>query len=328
MLRVAIIGAGGGIAYYHILAYKAFEKQGLVKICAYCDAHPESLKFDDDVKVYSDFNELLEKEKGNLDFVDICTPTFLHKEITVKALRAGLHVLCEKPMALNVEDTEEMILTSKETGKKLMIAQLCRFDQRNEKIKEIIENKTLGKLKSIEYSGHIKSLPVGKDGWFANYKLSGGPIFDVHVHDTDILTYFVGMPESLSAVSTDTDVKTYNTIAANLLYKDGVFASYRGDWNAASGLHEPGRALRFNFENGYIVFNNKEFVSVNADNEVVDLSIKDLREPFEYEIEYFMDCVVNDKPFDKCPPEESSNAIKIICAEMKSADNKGEKITF
>ena len=92
-----------------------------IELVAICDVRPEMLEKNDGQRLYTDVDEMLVKE-SDADFVDICTPTYLHTELAIKCMKAGFHVLCEKPMALTYEDCEKMIAVSKETGKRLMIA--------------------------------------------------------------------------------------------------------------------------------------------------------------------------------------------------------------
>ena len=120
-MRAAIIG-NGGIAVSHRNAYKTLKEEGSdIVLQAICDIRPEKLEDNDGANVYTDIDAMLEAEKDNIDYVDICLPTYLHAEVAIKCMKAGFHVLCEKPMALYPEETERMLECSKETGKKLKI---------------------------------------------------------------------------------------------------------------------------------------------------------------------------------------------------------------
>ena len=128
MLRAGLIGCSF-IAEAHRVAYEKLEKEsGPVKLEAICDIRPEQMeRFSSSIRRYTDVYEMLKEEQGRLDFVDICLPTFLHAQITVAAMEAGFHVLCEKPMARSVLQAAEMAEASRHTGKTLMIAHCCRF---------------------------------------------------------------------------------------------------------------------------------------------------------------------------------------------------------
>jgi len=124
MVKVAIVGAGF-MGRMHAQVYRNLNK---AKLAAIADSDLEKAQLLADkyeATAYSSMEELLNKE--DIDAVDICLPTFLHKEYVIKAARAGKDILCEKPIALTVEDAEEMIQAAKINKVKLMIAQVISF---------------------------------------------------------------------------------------------------------------------------------------------------------------------------------------------------------
>ena len=136
----AIMVGNGYIGGAHRAAYKRLCDEGKdIQLVAVCDIRSEKLENTNGAKAYTDFCEMLEAEKGNADYVDICVPTYLHAEFTVKALKAGYHVLCEKPMALTDEETKLMLDTAKETGKKLTIGYQNRQTSQNLYVKKCAE---------------------------------------------------------------------------------------------------------------------------------------------------------------------------------------------
>jgi predicted dehydrogenase len=159
VIRVAMIGFGG-IAKSHKRGYEILAKEGApVKLVAICDINPEQFtkaqainiegksKYDlSEQTLYTDLDEMIAKE--DFEMVDICLPSFLHKEYATRMLRAGKHVLCEKPMSLSSADCEEMIATAHECGKKLMIGQCLRFEPLYLVLKNAIEQGTFGKVKN------------------------------------------------------------------------------------------------------------------------------------------------------------------------------------
>ena len=131
MLKAALIGFGG-ISTTHRRGYCNLEKEGKVKLVAAYDINPNAFKtrvainlgdvsdpVGESIHFYTDLDEMIAKEE--IDFVDICIPTYKHRELSEKLLRRGYHVLCEKPMALTSADCAEMIRAAKESGKELMI---------------------------------------------------------------------------------------------------------------------------------------------------------------------------------------------------------------
>ena len=149
-IRVAIVGFGG-IARIHYNAYMALIEDGLpLEIVAICEKNKESVRkkvtinlgtdtlpVSDDIEIFGDVDELI--EKADFDLADVCLPTFLHKNVSIKLLEAGKHVLCEKPMALSSADCLEMISAADTAKRGLMIAQCLRYEPCYLYLKECFE---------------------------------------------------------------------------------------------------------------------------------------------------------------------------------------------
>jgi len=191
--RVAIIGTGN-ISRTHIKAYQKLENVEIVAACDINRKRVEDFCRDNSIPgVYHDHNELLEKEKP--DAISICTWNNSHARIAIDALRAGSHVLCEKPLAMNRHEAEEMKKTAEETGKLLMVGFVRRFDQGTEIARDFINS---GRLGDVYYAktGCIRRCG-NPTGWFADKsKSGGGPLIDLGVHMIDLCRYLMGKPET------------------------------------------------------------------------------------------------------------------------------------
>lgn len=327
MLKVGLIGRGT-ISKSHT---KAYEKINNAELVACCDIRPEVMEDLTNVRKYTDIDTFLSEEAGKLDYVDICLPTYLHDVVSIKAMRSGFNVLCEKPMALTSDKAEEMLRVSKETGKKLMIAHCTRFMGATYIIKEEIAKGELGKVRNAEYFRQGGSRgPAGYNNWFRDEKLSGGALLDLHVHDVDVVRGLFGMPKAVSTVGANViaDGSGYDEVSSFLIYDDmHVFA--KADWSLVKDRYNV-RAIRVNFDNGYIFIDRTSgrevYSRVDGEGNLTDLIEKKNDDMYYNEIVYFIDCLENDKPFDLCPPSESIDAVRIIEAEKKSADLRGEKI--
>jgi len=331
MLKGGLLGLGT-IGKVHKSAYdRIMSERDDVKVEAYFDLCPENFEGIENARTYTDLDEFFEKEAANLDFVDICLPTFMHKDVSIKAMNAGLNVICEKPMALNYEDAQQMCKVAEETGKTLMVAHCVRFRLELKKLKEYIDKEPLGKLVSVRYATCGRGLPNGQNNWFKNKALSGGPIFDVSVHDVDNIQFLVGMPESLSAIATPTGGESaYTAIAVNYQYKNGICVNLQSDWALPASKHNNGKTIRLNFENGYVIYDAEKFVQVDAEGNIENVEIKDdrniSRANIYDEITYFINCVKTGSRPEFCLPEDSAANIKIICSEIDSAEKKGERV--
>ena len=197
MLKIGIIG-GGFIGDMHAQCYKALpghcEIKGIADIKAE-KARELEKKFK--VMIYRDAQTLIDNK--DVDIIDICLPTYLHREYVIKAAKAGKHVLCEKPIALTVKDGKEMVNVTKTAGVKFMVAHVIRFWPEYVYLKELIKQKELGRLKSITLA-RLAARPVWSwQNWMQQPQKSGGALLDLHIHDTDFLLYVLGWPEKISS---------------------------------------------------------------------------------------------------------------------------------
>ena len=339
MLKVGIIGAGSIFKGAHLPAYERIVKEnGPAVIEAICDICPETMEGMEGVRVYTDADEMLEKEKGKLDYIDICVPTFLHAEIAIKDMEAGFPVLSEKPMARTVEQAQAMIDASKRTGKKLMIAYCNRFYDAARRVKELIDTKELGEVHNAEFrrAGGSGSPTHGWNNWFRDGELSGGAILDLHIHDVDMIRWMFGMPNAVTTAAASYITKNgYDVINTNYLYDNNVFVNASCDWTTVHDKFDT-RVIRVNFDKGYVMVERtagrKTYMIVEKNGTITDyladgLNLDEIDNDSYYnEIMYFVDCLIHDKPVDCCMPEESKDSVKIIMAEIASADKNGERV--
>jgi len=131
------------------------------------------------------FEEVL--ENSSVDIVDICTPTFTHRELAVRALEAGKHILCEKPVALTLEDARAMNGAAKKSGRKFMVGHVVRFFPQYIRVKELAAAGDVGEIvmAKLHRGGSFSS--HGIDNWFADIAKSGGVFVDLSIHDFDFL---------------------------------------------------------------------------------------------------------------------------------------------
>ena len=331
-MKAAIIG-NGFIGNAHRAAFAMFKEENTdIELVAICDIRPEMLKKNNGERLYTSVDEMLEKET-ELDFVCLCIPTYLHAEYAIKCMKAGLNVLCEKPMALSMEDCEKMIECSKETGKRLMVAQCSRFGKDMIIMKKFIEEGSLGKPVSAFFTAADGKPTWGFENWFANGKLSGSCMLDLQAHTIDLINWYFGVPDQTSTVAKqcDPDYTGYGTLSSNLMYNDGLFVHVWCDWGIPKNKHDH-RFTRINFENGYVVRKvgaHAELSAVSyADGSVTNLSdrYRDVKSGYRDEIEYFVNQLKSGEPFSHCPPDESKMVISVMRAQEKSADGMGAPV--
>jgi predicted dehydrogenase len=198
VLKVGIIGCGG-IAKMHLRGYGECPD---VKVVACADVAPDRARtFASEHEIersYEDFRQMLESEK--LDIVSVCTPNYAHCEPTTLALESGANVLCEKPIAMNSAEAQQMLDASTRSGKLLTIGHHFRFVPFIQFLKRRIEEGILGNI----YFGRSDALRRrGVPGWgefHIKSKSGGGPLIDIGVHTLDCILWLMGSPQP-SAVS-------------------------------------------------------------------------------------------------------------------------------
>ncbi len=194
-IKIGIIGVGS-ISKQHISGYNANPD---AELYAFCDIDEKKLEKKGAeygiTKLYTDYNEMLALPE--IDAVSVCTWNAAHKECAIAALKAGKHVLCEKPMAMSKEEALEMQKVADEAGKLLMIGFVRRHGNDTAVIKDFIDTDSLGELYYAKATYLRRNGNPG--GWFGNKALSGGgPLIDLGVHVIDFVRYLMGNPKAVS----------------------------------------------------------------------------------------------------------------------------------
>lgn len=195
-IRVAVIGCGSITEFRHAPEYYSNEN---VEISAFCDPLADRARYMAEKfggKAYSDYNEVL--RNNEIDAISVCTSNSTHAPITIEALKAGKHVLCEKPMAVNLDEAWNMIQTARENGKFLMIGHNQRFASAHKKAKEILLSGQMGRILTFRTCfGHAGpeywSADKGRHTWFFKKNLAAmGSMGDLGVHKIDLIRWLIG----------------------------------------------------------------------------------------------------------------------------------------
>jgi len=194
-IKIGIIGVGS-ISECHIESYK---KNPDVELYAFCDINEETLKLKGEkhgiTRLFTNLDEMLALKE--IDAVSVCTWNSEHKSCTIAALKAGKHVLCEKPMSVSKADAEEMQKVAEENGKLLMIGFVRRYGNDCRIVKDFIEADSLGDLYYAKATYLRRNGNPG--GWFGDKSRSGGgPLIDLGVHVIDLVRYLMGNPKPVS----------------------------------------------------------------------------------------------------------------------------------
>lgn len=196
MIRIGILGCGKIAQVRHIPEYAENPDCELAAFYNPTRKRAEDMAAKYGGKVYDTPEELLADPA--IDAVSVCAANYAHAELTIKALRAGKHVLCEKPMATNIEDCEAMAEAAAESGKFLMIGHNQRLAKAHVRAKQLIDAGTIGRIVTFRTTfGHggpeTWSINPGKNTWFFDKKKAAmGVMADLGVHKTDLIQYLTG----------------------------------------------------------------------------------------------------------------------------------------
>ena len=196
-VKFAIAGCGR-IAQRHAKHISAYGD--LVAVCDTDVNRANELAQEYGVPSYLSLEKMLEKE-SSIDVISICTPNGLHAEHSIMSLKAGYHVLCEKPMAINVHDCGEMIKASEVANKRLFAIKQNRFNPPVAEVKKLIDNGTLGKIYSVQLSCFWnRNFDYYENSWKGSKNMDGGTLYTQFSHFIDLLYWMIGDVKSAKGI--------------------------------------------------------------------------------------------------------------------------------
>ena len=346
-IKVGIIGTGS-ISELHLAGYKALDNVEIYAVCDINESRVEVCAKKYDVKhSFTDYNEML--KLSELDAVSVCTWNSSHAPVAIAALKAGKHVLCEKPMAMNSKEAIEMEKFAKEADKLLMIGFVRRFGNDARILKDFIDNGMMGDIYYAKAS-YLRRFGF-PGGWFGDKKRSGGgPLIDLGVHVIDLVRFLMNKPKAVSVtgatfnklgardnikkekayVSADTcDIFDVEDMAVAMIkFDNGAVLSVETSFSLNTKA-DSGNIELFGTKSGAKLDPKLEFYS-EMNNYLVDvtpahdtaLSFNGL---FENEIAHFVDCVSKGT---KCisPAEDGVEIMRILDAVYESAKTGKEVV--
>ena len=328
-IRIGLVGLGM-MGAAHLKAWQTIEG---AQVVAVCDVRPERLEgdlsqtlgnIDTGAAGRKDFSGI-EKHKGlagllrsDIDAVDLCVPTFLHARMAVQCLKAGRHVFCEKPMALNVRQAIKMIQASEQARRTLMIGHCLRFWPEYVMMKEMIDSGRYGPVRSAAFR-RFAALPTWAD-WFLDAKRSGGAALDLHVHDTDTVQWFFGMPNRVCSQGVPGPGGGFDHIATLYQYDRVPVVLAEGGWHLPAGYpFWMGAAIEF--ESAAVVYNSRHTPTLTVyepDGKAVNPPIAKVS-AYAEQLRYFAECISSASPPRRAMAEDAARTVALVEAEMRSA---------
>ncbi len=311
MLRIGLLGAGF-IANIHSKALR-YVGGALVAAVGGARTHKcEGIAREWEADVCESADELIRRE--DVDAVDICLPGFLHREWTEKAAGAGKHVFCEMPMALTVQDCDAMLAAAKDAGVRLMVGQCLRFWPAYQALGQFVASGELGKVEAISMRRN-----GARPEWSRWYE-EACAARELLIYDVDVLLWLGGRAKPAAARRVGPKEATRQ-----------VFALY--EWQGAQVLAQaamlPARGLPFRqgflavFEGGAMEYDPSVEPKLRVYPKDADDYTPALPEPlgveeglelnaYAAELQYFADCIRDDRPFKAAPAESAREVMAVI----------------
>lgn len=323
-VNVAVAGLGF-MGLTHLRAYHALSQARVVAVCDTTRIpvngvlrgvngniqHTADICLGPRVKLYREFNELIADPA--VDVVDICTPTAGHAEQAIAALKAGKHVLCEKPLAQSVADARRIVRVAQETGKFLMPAMCMRFWPGWSWLKQTVSAKVYGPVLTMSFR-RVSSRPA----WSRAGTHAGGALLDLHIHDTDFVNFLFGRPSFIFSTGMVDGSGSVDHVLTQYFYPQGPAVHAEGSWllpegfNMAFILHCERAMIDFDLSRGADALRVQEN---GKKSKIVKLKDSD---GYQEEIAYFVDCVARGIPPSVVTVQDGLTALEICAAEEKS----------
>ncbi|MFD1362079.1 Gfo/Idh/MocA family protein [Lentibacillus salinarum] len=334
-LRIAVIGCGSIAKNRHLPEHHNNPHVEIVAVCDHREERVQETASLYQVKAYTDYEKLLAVEE--LDAVSICLPNYLHSPVSVAALNAGCHVLCEKPMATSREEADQMIEAANKKKKKLMIGHNQRFVSSHQRAKELIDRGEAGKIYSFRTTfGHGGPESWSADGarswFFKKDKAFIGAMGDLGVHKADLMRYLLneefinvtGFIETSAKPNTDVD----DNAVLILRSESGIIGTLAASWaytaqeDNSTVIYGDNATLRMEDDPEFslvVQYKNDEVVNYELDG---IQSNKQGGQTTTHVIDHFVESILDDKE-PIINGEEGKKSLEVILNAMESSKVEG-----
>lgn len=302
--RVGLIGAGAIAQGCHAPGYA---KSDRVELVAFADPvkarHDEMTERFEGIRGYKDHTSMLQEEQ--LDIVSVCTPNAAHAAPTIAALEAGCHVLCEKPMAITLDETDAMIAAAKKARKKLMIGFTHRMMTGPEKCREMLRAGGIGKpfMMRVRFAhgGPYPGWAKDPDTFYRPEISAGGAMLDMGIHAIDLCNWIMGPVVSVTATCKTLlkRIKVDDNAVLLLEFKNGALGYIEVGWTSKPGftgleLYGSEGSLICDYLKGLTLFGGKASAGQDSVAEWQTLDPTPTQGGWDTEIEHWLDVVSGD----------------------------------
>ena len=264
MRRIVIVGLGG-MGRVHLANWKELADRATIVAAVGKGPVDEECAASKGLDFHTSLAEAMAAHP-EADTVDISTPSFLHRQMVEEALRLGLDVICEKPLALDPEDARDMLALSHSLGRKLLVAMVCRYTKEFLALKETLGGGEYGKLEEVSFSRLSETPAWSAGGWLHDRSKSGLVPFDLMVHDIDMMLALLGT----DIVSRSVVRSGRNHYHLTCRFRSGTTALVESGWIDAA---IPFQAIwRATFEKAVLVNDGSRLTLYRREGEAEDLT--------------------------------------------------------
>lgn len=334
--KVAIIGCGN-IFPMHAVSVTRCENAELVAVCDNKKDRADAKAKEFGCKAYYDYNEMFDKEE--IDVVHLCLPHYLHPIVAIEAMKRGKHVMTEKPMSIDIEDSKRMIDASHEYGVTLACIFQNRYNDCAQLAKRLLDDGTMGKIRSAKcyVTWDRSDSYYGSSDWKGTWdKEGGGVIIDQAIHTLDLMRYLINRPiESVDAMICNrghAKIDVEDTAEGVIRFEDGLLANFHAinyytyDADVYCEVHCDNGVIKCIADKGEVRMNDgRVFI---ADPPKEDFGYGNVKSYWGVnhckQIKNFYDCLESgEKMF--IPVESAYETMRMICAIYKSG-KEGKRV--
>lgn len=329
-VNVAVVGLG----FMGVTHLKAYQQLKAARIVAVCDSvrapvngilpgaagnirGADVLDLGRKVRVYRQLDEVLADPQ--VDLVDLCVPTPLHVPLTLAALKAGRHVVCEKPLARSAAEARKLVDAAR-TAKGFLLPAMCmRFWPEWAWVKQAADGGRFGKMLAARFRRVSETPGWSRDSYF-NGAQSGGALLDLHIHDTDFVQFLCGRPTSVFSSGLTRFSGAIDHVVTHYQVPNGAVVSAEGTWLMTGG-HGFNMCYTVNFEKATVDFDlTRGADALKLFEEGRKPRVIRCKGPDGYvgELRHMLESIQAGQAPTLVTPEDALNAVRICEAEEKS----------
>ncbi|QQE81206.1 Gfo/Idh/MocA family protein [Alicyclobacillus sp. SO9] len=319
MVNVVVVGAGT-MGTMHSTSFARMEGVQVVGIVDIRAEYGNKLASKIGTQAFLSLNDALTSQEVHL--VDICVPTYLHRQYVEQAADANCHVICEKPIALTLSDANAMMDVCERAGVKFFVGHVLRFFPEYQKSHQLVQQGRVGDV-GIVQAGRGGAFPNGWQDWYASIEKSGTLITDMMIHDFDFLRWCFGEVKRVYAKSNwGRDLNKIDHAFVTLRFKSGVIASVEGTWAYPDGFTT---SLEIAGKGGIIARHSDEEAPIHTflredGTNTGGVAVPEsplLKGPYYLELEHFIDCIIHDTT-PLVSPHDAYKALQISLSALQS----------